>query len=292
MTLGAGLPSLDVNSLVKSLSGGSFFNSLQDRTRDIISNPGNPEHHLDDRIDLSDQAREVIRALESGFAGQRQQDVQFTRERLQAVQEQIEFAAALLNVASDSQQGVIVDLINDIIGGLGSVGGDIGALLEESFSSLFNGASRGSGDLSVSYAESLNVEFNFTRITERTETIEISQGEDGSLTVRQAIETTEIVVAQLSIEREQTLIVRQGDNSGPGRSGEARGQDVSDIRHLINEFRDTLRQFSNLLEAARERFGGPSTDFPPPLIDVLRELTSINGGAENDTDPVLLNLAA
>ncbi|GJL84763.1 MAG: hypothetical protein DHS20C02_05380 [Micavibrio sp.] len=290
MAIGTGLPALDLSNIAQSLLGrSSSSNNLQDRGRDAIRNPGHPDHHLGDQINLSEAARNILSTLESGFASQRQQDAQFASQQLQAVQEQIEFASALLGAASDDQQGIILDLINDIIGGLSEAGGAIGDLFGGGLEGLFNSASQSGGDLSVSYAESLNVEFNFTRISERTESIEISEGDDGSVTIERNVTETEIVVTELNIEREQTLVVQQNDDGGRGRG---RGHGNSDLRGLVNEFRDTIRQFASLISDVQDRFSG-GNDLAETLTNLVREL--LQGQEESDDhdgSPLLVDIAA
>ncbi len=294
MAIGTSLPALDLQNLANQLLGNSGPGNASERSR-TVGRPGHPGRHLGDQIHLSDEARNILSSLESGFASQRQQDAQFASQQLQAVQEQIEFASALLGAASDEQQGIILDLINDIIGGLSEAGGAIGDLFGGGgrLEGLFNGASQGGGDLSVSYAESLNVEFNFTRISERTESIEVSQGDDGSVTIERNVTETEIVVTELNIEREQTLVVQQNDDGDRGRGhGRGRGQGNSDLRGLVNEFRDTIRQFANLISDVQDRFGG-GNDLAETLTNLVREL--LQGQEEsNDQDgsPLLVDIAA
>ncbi|HBR68496.1 MAG TPA: hypothetical protein DEA55_03875 [Rhodospirillaceae bacterium] len=297
MTIGIGLPAFDINKLAQSLLGRS---SSSDHVQEHHghSGPGKSGEargHHGDKVVLSEEAQNLLSNLQNAFFSQRQKDIGFASQQLKALQEQISFASALLESATDEQQGIILDFINDLIGSLGEAGGAIGGLLggdQGGLDSLFNGAAANTGNLSLSYAEKLNVELNITRISERTESLEVTQGEDGSITVEHNVTETEIIQTELKIEREQSLVVQQNagnDNSGPG----AHGRQNADLHHLLNEFRDTIRQFADLLKKFGERFGNNDD-----LLNTLAQLVGqLLGGEqapapESSSEPVLVDLAA
>lgn len=297
MTIGTELPAFDINKLAQSLLGRS---SSPDHVHGHRGHggPGRSDErrgHHDDQVVLSEEAQNLLSNLQNAFFSQRQKDIGFASQQLKALQEQISFASALLESASDEQQGIILDFINDLIGSLGETGNAIGGLLGgggSDLESLFNGAAANAGGVSVSYAEKLNVELNITRISERTESLEVTQGEDGSITVEHNITQTEIVQTELKIEQEQSLVIQQNagsDNSGPG----AHGRQNADLRHLLNEFRDTIRQFADLLKKFGERFGNNDD-----LLNTLSQLVGqLLGGEEAPapeagSEPVLVDLAA
>lgn len=283
MILGEGTPFFDARNLGSALRGRLFSGgSASDSS---VASDKNSRNHLNDLLDLSEQALnllegpdEVFKTLDEGLSQFRQKDIKLAVQRLRAVQERLDFTRNLLGQAAPEQKQAILSNVENIGREIGNIASQIGQifssnrtetsvqLVQGSFSQEFN-AVAGNRNTAISVSEKLNVEFSFLQVSSYEETVEISRTDDG-VKIERTVEETQIVVASLQAEREQTLSVNTGrDLSGLLETGEKLG-------NLLETFQNIVREFKGVIDDLLEGFG--QEDLPRDiLLETLESFSAI-----------------
>ncbi len=248
-----------VSNTIKNLvTGGELNNASSGLTQGSIQTPVI-------RVDLSQQAQNVldtynqtVKSISAGIENFNQADIRIKTQHLSALKEQLSFSKNLLKNASQSQVAGLLPAAEQIGDGLQDIGRQIANIFEQgtgnadtadSVGTVFNNAAFQRPLFGYSYAENINVEFDFTRYTETTETFKISQTEEG-FEITQAFETVEIVSAQLKVEQSQTLSIK---GSASPQSLLSKGQDLSSI---LDQFKTLLGEYESLLDGIFKNLGG------------------------------------
>lgn len=278
MTLGVGSP-LFSNLYQGSSRPGNApgFDSLPG-----LSLPGLPSSEITDTLSLSDEALSLLQqeggtleAINRGIANLQDADAHLAFNRLKAVQERLSILRNLLGQAGAEQQGIILNNLRSVGQELNNIGSQIGVSLsssstnaqyvEGSFSQEFNGAVQTSGG-QASYAEKLNVEFSFLKVSVSEESLSITQTEDG-VEIASVTRQTELVVAQLSVESERSLSL----STAVPLDADAQ------LEGLLEEFRAATIQFQSLLDEFIEAF-----DEQASLLAEFPEIFEAIYGAQSD----------
>ncbi|NCC21612.1 MAG: hypothetical protein EOM26_04020 [Alphaproteobacteria bacterium] len=181
-----------------------------------------------DALDLSPDAlavvaegMETLRTIREGQEDLLRKDIEFASKRLAQIREQMDFVGALLAGGADPDDKSVRGHIREIGKALKQVGHTLrmmvrGAEQAELLGSIagtvgefFNSAAGYQPDdaLQSSYRQSLTVEMTSIRITQKTASLSISEGKDGSLTAEMTLEETSFTFQSVNIayEESQTL---------------------------------------------------------------------------------------
>lgn len=286
MISGTGLPSAGLSSLTNLLTGNTGRGLFGLPARSGAQSAGGTANDPGDVIQLTDAGRSALQTIQEGLTDLQRQETEFAFARLRELQERIKLTRNLLNNARPEQAGLIYGQLEEIAGGLSKIGNQIGHILsagrqatsaqtvQGTISDSFNAAAKNAEGISVSYAEELNVEFSFLRISQTEQSVEIKQTEEGTV-IETSSRQTELVVAQVNIEHETSLTIQSGS--------------TVDLQGLIDEFRNTVRQLASLLGVTHNYFEQKPI-IPQPLLDAIRQL--LGAQSEGGKEPLLVNQEA
>ncbi len=278
MAIGAGSPLLNIHGFAKSLQGRPFSSNSLEHAGPLFR--GN-EHSQDELTDIVEFSEGALKALQEGFAKFRREDIRFAIQRIKAVEERIGIIQNLLNAASPDQRESIISGFESVGRELQNIGSQIKQitgtsaeasmeLVQSSYSESFNVAATGDDSESISYSEELNVEFSFLKVSVSEESIQITKTDDG-IEIEKTTQQTELVVAQLHVERERTLTI-DGEEDTIGNLLAA----ADELANLLDRFQDAIEGFQALIEDIHTTFLDANEN-TTPLRELLQEVLDIFG---------------
>lgn len=208
--------------------------------------PSNAGLNSNPLINLSNTARELLdgnheafRSADSELRQLQKAERELAEQRLTALKERINFIRNFLAYAGPEQKRLLLRNIQSLGRELSNIGSQIEDIANRP--GLFSGAQ-----------ENLNVELNITRFVEREESIEITQTQNG-IEIEKTIRQTEIVVTELNIEQNRTLIAGNLGNNNFALNQQGASEKVEDlIQTFLTTARDIISLFKNVLDDLSE----------------------------------------
>jgi len=280
MVLPIGSSTLDLSALPKSVNASILPEQLQQLPAGDNELPG------EDRLNISNQGlrrgddgQRALQALLNGQRDLRQSDVAFLEQRVNQLQEELTLIQNLRSISGPGQREILDRGLEDLGARLSGLGSQINIAVSSVRQQLslesvrgqanqsFNGAVNQAGD-SATYRQELNAEFSFLQVsaTEQTTSLSISEGENGEQTVEISQTTTqsELVVAQASVERTQTLSVQGGGVQSLDPLADRLESLSDDYQKIVTSFTESLE---GILAASEEE-----DRIPPGFIRLLETL--------------------
>jgi len=280
MVLPIGSSTLDLSALPKSVNSSILPEQLQRLPA------GDNEFAGEDRLNISNQGlrrgddgQRALQALLNGQRDLRQSDVAFLEQRVAQLQEELTLIQNLRSISGPGQREILDRGLEDLGARLSGLGNQINIAVSSvrqqlslesvrgQASQSFNGAVNQSAD-SATYRQELNAEFSFLRVsaTEQTTSLNISEGENGEQTVEISQTTTqsELVVAQASVERTETLSVQGGGVQSLDPLADRLESLSGDYQKIVTSFTESLE---GILAASEEE-----DRIPPGFIRLLETL--------------------
>ncbi len=287
----------EAGSLLNSIQTGTFPVPADFLTSSPSSSQGNLTAStaegglLADLVDLSENARahledgrEALSSLREGRGDLIKEEVELIREQLQQIRKELGFLKKLLQNANEDQARPLSEGIEHLGRNLESIGHRIGLIqpgeeiqIEQRSTTIeattlsfsFNRVAtiETADGQRAEISQSLNIELSFLRISDSSQSLTVSAGDDGATEVAFSSQESSLIFAQLNVTQENSLTLSAPLQQG----GHLPHLEDNPFLELAEDIAESAKSFAELVEDFQERFEDDDR-IPPGLSQVIDRL--------------------